>query len=241
VVVNYINPTTNVGNISGTIRLLQEFGNTRVLSSPKLMALNNQTALLKVVDNIVYFEIQAQTTTSSTGPSLTTFNTTAKTVAVGLVMGVTPQINEDGRVSLIVRPTITRLRPEQPFSNDPNPSLCDNNRTNCIPNPVPQVQVREMESVLQVGSGQTVVLGGLMQDDVRRSREQLPGADNVGALGEAFRFRNERAAKTELVIFLRPTVISNPSLESDELKFFQRFLPKPEAPPQQPEKTGAAR
>jgi general secretion pathway protein D len=204
------------------------------------MALNNQTALLKVVDNLVYFEIQAQTTTSSTGPSLTTFNTTAKTVAVGLVMGVTPQINEDGRVSLIVRPTITRLRPEQQFVNDPNPSLCNDTRTSCIANPVPQVQVREMESVLQVGSGQTVILGGLMQDDVRRSREQLPGADSLGAVGELFRFRDERAAKTELVIFLRPTVVANPSLESDELKFFQRFLPKPEVLPQQPAKTGAA-
>jgi len=190
---------------------------------------------------LVYFEIKAQTTTSTTGPSLTTFDTTAKTVAVGVVMGVTPQINEDGRVILTVRPTITRLRPEQRFVNDPNPSLCDTNRINCIANPVPQVQVREMESVLQVGSGQTVVLGGLMQDDLQRSREQIPGADAAGAFGEFLRFRNERVVKTELVIFLRPTVISNPSLESDELKFFQRFLPRPEAPPQPPERTGAAR
>jgi len=239
--IGYVNPTTNAGNISGTVKLLQEFGNTRVLSSPKLMALNNQTALLKVVDNIVYFEIRAQTTTSTTGPALTTFDTTAKTVAVGVVMGVTPQINEDGRVLLTVRPTITRLRPEQRFVNDPNPSLCDTNRLNCIANPVPQVQVREMESVLQVGSGQTVVLGGLMQDDVQRAREQIPGADAAGPFGEFLRFRNERVVKTELVIFLRPTVVANPSLDSDDLRFFQRFLPRPEAPTQQPEKTGAAR
>ena len=224
--IGYTNPTTNIGNISGTVKLLQEFGNSRVLSSPKLMAMNNQTALLKVVDNIVYFEIQAQTTTSTTGPALTTFNTTAKTVAVGMVMGVTPQINEDGRVLLTVRPTISRLRPNQPFVNDPNPSLCDVNRLNCVANPVPQVQVREMESVLQIGSGQTVILGGLMQDDVRGNREQIPGADKLGDAGELFRFRNESASKTELVIFLRPTIIPNPSLDSDELKFFQRFLPQ---------------
>ena len=224
--IGYTNPTTNIGNISGTVKLLQEFGNSRVLSSPKLMAMNNQTALLKVVDNIVYFEIQAQTTTSTTGPALTTFNTTAKTVAVGMVMGVTPQINEDGRVLLTVRPTISRLRPNQPFVNDPNPSLCDANRLNCVANPVPQVQVREMESVLQIGSGQTVILGGLMQDDVRGNREQIPGADKLGDAGELFRYRNESASKTELVIFLRPTIIPNPSLESDELKFFQRFLPQ---------------
>ena len=225
----YTNPTTNVGNISGTVKLLEEFGSSRVLSSPKLMAMNNQTALLKVVDNLVYFEIKADTTTTSTGPSQTTFNTTAKSVSVGVVMGVTPQINEDGRVLLNVRPTITRLNTSQPFVNDPNPSLCDAARLNCIANPVPQIQVREMESVLQVVSGQTVILGGLMQDNVTFAREQIPGADSLGAFGDLFRFRNQGARKSELVIFLRPTVVSNPTLESDELKYFQRFLPSAES------------
>jgi len=145
-------------------------------------------------------------------------------------MSVTPQINEDGRVILTVRPTITRLNPRNPFVNDPNPTLT-------IPNQVPQVQTREMESVLQVGSGQTVILGGLMQDDLQRNRQQLPGAGELGAAGELFRFRDERAVKTELVIFLRPTVVANPSLESNELRFFQRFLPQPEPAPA---KTGAA-
>jgi MSHA biogenesis protein MshL len=153
------------------------------------------------------------------------------------VMGVTPQISDDGRVSLNVRPTISRILR---FRNDPNPSLCDANRLNCVVSPVPEVQVREMESVLQVGSGQTVILGGLMQDDVRFNREQVPGADQIGSAGDLLRFRNENATKTELVIFLRPTVVSNPSLDSDELKFFQRFLPQSgEAPT--PQAGGAAK
>ncbi len=230
--IGYSNPNSQVGNISGTVKLLQEFGNTRVLSSPKLMALNNQTALLKVVDNVVYFEIQAQTNTTQ-GVSTTTFNTTPKIVSVGVVMGVTPQIADDGRVSMSVRPTISRILR---FRNDPNPNLCDNLRLNCITSQVPEVQVREMESVLQVGSGQTVILGGLMQDNVRFDRQQVPGADLAGAAGDLARFRNESATKSELVIFLRPTVVANASLESDELKFFQRFLPQtgaaqPEQPP----------
>lgn len=223
--VAYTNPTTNLGNISGTVRLLETFGNSRVLSSPKLMAMNNQTALLKVVDNLVYFEIQAQTNTTQ-GVASTTFNSNPKFVSVGVVMGVTPQINEDGRVQLNVRPTVTRLNTAQPFVNDPNPSLCDAARVNCIANPVPQIQVREMESVLQVVSGQTVILGGLMQDNTINSREQIPGADSLGGLGDLFRFRDQRARKTELVIFLRPTVVNNPTLASDDLKQFQRFLPK---------------
>lgn len=225
--VGYTNTNSDAGNIAATVKLLQEFGNTRVLSSPKLMVLNNQTALLKAVDNLVYFEIQAQNNTTQ-GVASTTFNTTAKTVALGVVMGVTPQINDDGRVLLTVRPTISRLLR---FRNDPNPSLCDAARLNCVANPVPEIQVREMESVLQIGNGQTIILGGLMQDNVQRNREQIPGADSLGAAGEILRYRDERVSKSELVIFLRPTVVPNPSLASDELKFFQRFLPSSEPTP----------
>ncbi|MGZ8154235.1 MAG: type II secretion system protein GspD [Burkholderiales bacterium] len=218
--------TGSSSNITTTIRLLEEFGNTRVLSSPKVMTINNQTALLKHVDNIVYFEVQAQQGIAQngviTGP---VFTTTPKTVAVGVVLGVTPQINEDGRVTLTVRPTVSRLL--GPGKQDPNPSLCGPNIAGgCLTNVVPEVQVREMESVLQVASGQTIILGGLMEDDATFNREQIPLLANVPGAGELLKFRNERVQKRELIIFLRPTVVTNPTLESDELKFFQRFLPQ---------------
>lgn len=224
-VVGYTNPTSDVGNIALSLRLLEQFGNTRVLSSPKLMALNNQSALLKVVDNIVYFTIQADTSTNQT-TSTTTFTSTAKTVPVGLIMSVLPQITESGTVNLTVRPTISSVIR---FVADPNPSLQVDSQGNQLANPIsnliPEIQVREMESVLQAGSGQTIILGGLMQDQVKRNRDQVPGLGNIPRAGEAFQYRDEAVSKTELVIFLKPTVISNPSLDSDELKMFQRFLP----------------
>jgi general secretion pathway protein D len=68
-----------------------------------------------------------------------------------------------------------------------------------------------------------------MQDNASTSREQIPGADALGAAGDLFRFRSQGSRKSELVIFLRPTVISNPTLDSEELKFFQRFLPTAES------------
>jgi MSHA type pilus biogenesis protein MshL len=227
-VVGYTNPTSDLGNIAASLRLLEQFGNTRVLSSPKLMAMNNQTALLKVVDNIVYFNIEAETTTNTNAPAVTTFTSTAKTVPVGLVMSVLPQVTESGTVNLTVRPTISRVTR---FVSDPNPSLQLDSAGNPLPNPIenliPEIQVREMESVLQAGSGQTIILGGLMQDDVRRDRDAVPGLGRLPSpVGDAFSFRDEAVSKTELVIFLKPTVISNPSLDSDELKFFQRFLPE---------------
>ena len=220
--IGYANPTSAIGNIAAAIRLLEQFGNTRVLSSPKLMTLNNQTALLKVVDNIVYFSVEAQQGVVTGGGVITapTFTTTAHTVPVGVIMSLTPQINDNGQVTLTVRPTISRILS---FVNDPNPSL-GTGATRII-NAVPQIQVREMESVLQVGSGQTVILGGLMQDDTQRNRDAIPGLGTLPGVGDLFSYRDDNLQKTELVIFLRPIVVANPSLESDELKFFQRFLP----------------
>jgi len=228
--IGYTNPNSRVGDVKSTIRLLEQFGNTRVLSSPKLMALNNQTALLKVVDNVVFFHIESDTVAGTSGSATTTtFTTTAQTVAVGLVMSVLPQVTDSGTVNLTVRPTISRI---SSTVQDPNPALRAVTNASgqiispAIPNLVPQVQVREMESVLQAGSGQTIILGGLMQDNVQRDRDAVPGLGRLPSpVGDVFSYRNEAVSKSELVIFLKPTVIGNPSLDSDELKFFRRFLP----------------
>ncbi|MBY0439998.1 MAG: secretin N-terminal domain-containing protein [Burkholderiales bacterium] len=220
--------TSDSGNVVSAIKLLQQFGNTQVLSSPKIMALNNQTSILRVTDNFVYFQVEAQQGAVTAGGTIqpTVFNTTAQTVPVGVVLAVTPQINDSGQVTLTVRPTITRVTGTVA---DPNPSL----RQGVAPiqNLVPVIQTRELESVLQVISGQTVILGGLMQDDVSRNRDGVPWLSRQPGIGDLFSFRNERATKTELVIFIRPTVVTNPSLQSDELKFFQRFLPQGDAGP----------
>jgi general secretion pathway protein D len=212
-------------DLTATIDLLESYGSTKVLSSPKLMALNNQTALLKVVDNLVYFTIEVQQgTLSSTGSPLTlpTYTTTANTVPVGVVMSVTPQIGDNGQVSLIVRPTISRV---VGYKEDPNPALKGIANTKDITNLVPEIQVREMESLLQVRSGQTVILGGLIQDDRSNARDGLPVLSRPEGFGALFGQQEHANSQSELVIFLRPVVVSNPSLESTELSQFQRLLP----------------
>ncbi len=187
---------------------------------PEIMAINNQTALLKVVNNEVYFSIEVQPGTVSTAGTVltpTVYTTTAHTVPVGVVMSVTPQISESGVVSMTVRPTISRVTS---YKDDPNPALKD-----AVKNQVPVIQVREMESVLQVNSGQTIIMGGLMQDDIARGRDGLPVLSRPDGWGAIFGQQERKAVQTELVIFLRPTVISNPSLDSDELSAYRRFLP----------------
>ena len=213
-------------NVKAAIQLLESFGDARVLSSPKLLVLNNQTSILKVVDNLVYFTIDVQQGTLSATGVLTqpTFTTTVNTVPVGVVMSVTPQVNQNGRVTLVVRPTISR---QNGFVSDPNPAL--GTGATRISNNVPIIQVREMESVLQITSGETAILGGLMQDDVAKNRDGLPGLTDNPVTNILLGTRNRNATQTELVIFLRPTVITNPSLSSDELSFYKRFLPPPSA------------
>ena len=216
----YLNPSSLVGNIAASVTLLQQFGDTKVLSSPKLMVLNNQTAVLKVVDNLVYFTVESQISQSASGVSgtnLQSITTTPKTVPVGVVMSVTPQISDSGNVNVDVRPTISRVLS---FVRDPNPQLVN------IPSQIPQIQVREMESILQIASGNTAVLGGLMQDEVIRNTDAVPGISNIPVIGKAFKGKNDATQKTELVIFLRPTVITNASLESDELLSYKQYLPE---------------
>lgn len=207
------------GDISSTVKMLQEFGNVKVLSSPKIMAINNQTALLKVVDNLVYFTIEADTTLSQT-VSQTTFTTTPHSVPIGFVMSVTPQIGKDQNVTMNVRPTISRVIG---FVNDPNPALAQSN----IDSKVPQIQVREMESVLRIHSGQTAVLGGLIQDSIDLSDRGLPGLSRIKGIGNAFNYRDNKIKKTELVIFLRPRVITNLHAPLD---VYAEYLPKPGQP-----------
>jgi len=209
---------TGSNGFSAAIDLLESYGNTKVLSSPKLMALNNQTALLKVVNNLVYFTIKADTVSSANAPAVTTFTTTPQTIPVGIVMSVLPQINENGMVSLTVRPTISRQVGEV---LDPNPSLVNIK----VSNKIPVIQVREMESLLQVRSGQIVMLGGLIQDDTSNARDGVPVLSRPEGFGAIFGQHERKNSQSELVIFLRPIVVSTPSLESDELRQFQRLLP----------------
>ncbi len=217
-IIGYANAAARFGgNIASSIRLLDSFGTTRVLSSPKLMVLNNQTAMLKVVDNVVYFSITASVTATTQGVSEKTFSTTAHSVPVGFVMSVQPQISDADSVLINVRPTISRITS---FVNDPNPDLASAG----VISRVPQIQTREMESMLKISSGQIAILGGLMQDSVQKKRDGIPGISRVPIAGDAFSFRDDATAKTELVIFLRPVVVHEASLDGD-LRAYRTALP----------------
>ncbi|MHB0986654.1 MAG: pilus (MSHA type) biogenesis protein MshL [Sulfuricella sp.] len=218
ITLGYANPNSVFGNIAATVQLLESFGTVKVLSSPKISVLNNQTALLKVVDNKVYFTIDVTITpATTTSAQLIVYTTTVHTVPVGFVMSVTPQIDDADTVTLNVRPTISRITG---YVNDPSPPLAEAK----VVSPIPEIQTREMESILKVSSGQVAVMGGLMQDSVNNLKDAIPGLSKLPLIGDAFSYRNETSAKSELVIFLRPIVLKEASLDGD-FKSYRSFLP----------------
>lgn len=216
----YANPTSILGNIAATIQLLESFGKVKVLSSPKISVLNNQTALLKVVDTSVYFTITVNNTPATVAGALpsSTYTSELHTVPIGFVMSVTPQIADTDEVTINVRPSISRIIG---YVQDPNPALA-NSAVPVVSN-VPIIQTREMESILKVSSGQVAVMGGLMQDSINNTKDSIPGINRIPLLGTALSNRNEKMNKTELVIFMRPIVVKNASITGD-YKDFREFL-----------------
>jgi type II secretory pathway component GspD/PulD (secretin) len=175
---------------------------------------------LKVVENQIYFTVRADLSTTGTGASSSTtiaYTSTPNVLPIGFVMSVTPQIGENDIVTLNVRPSITRANGSV---QDPNPDL----RRLGVDSRIPIVQTREFETVLRIPSGQTAVLGGLMQDTTTTNREGLPLISRIPVLGDAVSSRNDSGRKSELVVFIRPVVIKDASVETD-LAEYSRFLP----------------
>ncbi|MDR1461868.1 MAG: general secretion pathway protein GspD [Azoarcus sp.] len=194
-------------NLGIRLDWLETFGTVKVLSSPRLSVLNNQTAILKVVEEVVYFLVDASTTEyGSNDREKTTATTKPQSVSVVLVMALTPQIGRDGEITLGVRPTISSI---SGFKDDPNPTLRN------IPNRVPQIRTREIESVLRLADGEIAVLGGLMEDKINYDTGRIPVLGALPILGELFTRRENSVRRTELAIFLRPRLIRHPGLGGD--------------------------
>jgi len=209
-------------SLSSTLKLLERFGNSRVLSSPKMVGINNQPTLLKVVKNLVYFSVQAQVIAGVTGQSSTrAYTTTPNTVPVGLVMSILPSISESDEITLVVRPTISTL---SSYVNDPNPDLVDAAGKR-IDNLVPVIQEREMESVLKLNDGQIAILGGLIQDTIENEDTGVPGAVGQPVLGYLFGQKNKAKHKSELIVFLKPVLVKHPDVENGSLSNKKYLLP----------------
>jgi general secretion pathway protein D len=237
---DFSDPTIKIvgSNAANTLnyaaQLVKGFGTVRTLSNPRLTVTNNQMAMLKVASNQVFFTLTATTTDSTaTTAGKTTVNSQIKTVPVGIIMSVQPAIDPvTRRISLSLRPSITRITS---FIQDPgvqitiaqfnanNPSIAQN-----ISSLIPVIETREMDSIINMDSGETMVMGGLMQDSSQNNREGIPGAMDIPVLGQAVSVNIKQNKVSELVIFIRATLVSPRNTISDEdIRLYKTFTPDP--------------
>lgn len=218
----------NLGdNYRDIVSALSYFGTVRALSSPRVMVLNNQPAVVNVANNLVYFDIKVTTSPSTAVgvPPTITYDSTRKSVPEGVLMTVVPTANaETGEVVLSVRPTISRKISEV---TDPSIALSiissGGDAEDIPPSAVPQMAVKEIDSIVKMQSGQTMVMGGLMQDSNTTANEGVPILADLPIIGNAFRNHNDRILKSELVIFIKASIVPGSSVDEQDRKLYHEF------------------
>lgn len=195
-------------DVQAFVQAISGFGTVRALASPRLTVLNNQSAVLNVATNRVFFEVDlSRETDDDTGDVTLEVETDIKSVPEGVLINVQPSINLDNNtISMAVRPTVTRIvRSVQ----DPSVQFVAGNSG--IVSEIPEVNIQEIDTVVQVRSGQPIVMGGLLQDNINATQNGVPVLGEIPVLGSAFRRQKDSLKKTELVIFLKATVVGAPA------------------------------
>jgi MSHA biogenesis protein MshL len=211
-----VNPEGNftlgyTGNdLTTAINAISRFGTVKALASPRLTMMNNQAAVLNVATNEVYFDIDLDIEEGTDGEGDTvSIDTEIKNVPEGVLINVLPSINLDkNTVSMQIRPTITRI---QDRVNNPGIDYVAATAGIEIESQVPVLNVQEMDSVLDIKSGQVIVMGGLLQDRTESEENGVPIASEVPLIGNLFKTQQDIITKTELVVLLKATILDGAS------------------------------
>ena len=195
-------------DVQAVIQAVSGFGTVHALASPRLTVLNNQSAVLNVATNQVFFEIDIDITTDE-GATQTDIDSEIRNVPEGVLVNVQPSIDLDNNtVSLALRPTITSIVGE--VSDPAIQYITAANNIQGVESLVPELNVQEIDSVIRVRSGQPIVMGGLLQDKANSTEEGVPVLSEVPMFGALFRQHQDSIQKTELIIFLKATILDNP-------------------------------
>ena len=202
-------------NFAALITFLESQGNVQVLSSPRVATLNNQKAVLKVGDEELAISQLSVTpgTPAAVGVAGTPATVTPQFSPYfsGIVLDVTPQIDDSGNITLHVHPSINSISPKEV-----EVTLVQG--TNAVKVPMVKSTIREADTIVRVTDGNIVAIGGLMRTEVSDNRAGLPGVSDSGLFGFLFRNTNRVTEKKELVILLKPTIIDSDRAWADDLR-----------------------
>ncbi|WP_028116103.1 pilus (MSHA type) biogenesis protein MshL [Ferrimonas senticii] len=182
-------------DFEAVINLLDTQGDVDTLSSPRVTAVNNQKAVIKVGTD-EYFVTGFSTTTVASDNPVTTPDVELTPFFSGIALDVTPQISANGDVLLHVHPSVSEITEQEKAVFGDDFSL-----------PLAQSEIRESDTLVRARSGDVVVIGGLMKTSTSQVESKVPLLGDIPVVGELFTNRAQEEVKTELVILLRPTVV----------------------------------
>jgi MSHA biogenesis protein MshL len=220
---------SGINDLKAAVTLTEEFGTSRTLSSPRLHAMNNQQAILTFAENFVYFTIKVQEETNnanSTDENKTlTVDSQLNTVPVGVILTLQPSINmETQEVTMNVRPTLSRITDKV---RDPGVDivLARNNSTLDVASEIPVIEVRELDSVLKIRSGEVMVIGGLMREINTNNNKGVPFASALPFVGNAFKSIKRDKEVIETIIFIKATIVPSQGVRAEDQRIYNTFMP----------------
>ncbi|MBF0358275.1 MAG: pilus (MSHA type) biogenesis protein MshL [Magnetococcales bacterium] len=203
----------------GFVSLLKKQGKVQVLSSPRIATLNNQKAVIKVGQDEVFITGMKQgnsgSSTNGDGNTVVMPIPVFEKMFTGVSMDVTPQISDDGYITLHVHPLITEV-------SDKTKTFNINDQVQSIP--LALSQTRETDSIIRIQNGQVAVIGGLMKKSSTETEDKIPVLGDIPGIGGMFKQVIKAKVTSELVILIRPIIVgANQQWSADMVKMAQRL------------------
>lgn len=186
-------------DLNGVFQALSTSGHLKSISTPRITTLNNQKAVVRVVKEDVFYQAEVEPAIITNGvASEPVVNYTAQSVSVGVVLDVTPQVGEDGTITLNVHPTISDITG---IAESPNQDTA------------PILSIRELDTVGKVQAGQTLVIAGLISERTQQTRSGIPILKDLPLLGYIFGKTTDQKSNIELVMLLTPTLLEGKAID----------------------------
>jgi pilus (MSHA type) biogenesis protein mshL len=183
-------------NLDGVINFLETNGKTKVVSSPKITTLNNQQALISVGDNVNY-RVQEESQNNNALNGRTTITYKQYSVFIGILLNLLPEVSDDNKIMLRINPSLSSFK----YNED------DVRQSTSIREIAPDTIQKKLSTVVQVNSGDTIVLGGLIAQSKGKENSKVPLLGDIPVLGHAFKSTKDNIKTTELVFIITPRIV----------------------------------
>ena len=206
------NPATaflDADGVNAVFSFINQNSEAKVISAPRTVTLDNETANISVTRQIPILTTSPSSANTPGSSSITYSN-------LGVVLNVTPRISADNKVNLRVLPEVSRV-----FSKD---TVLSGGSANTVYT----FDSRTLSTTVVIPSGNTLVLGGLVQDDTRTGNTKVPGLGDIPVLGRMFRSESKDRAQNNLIIFITPTNVQDSDFQPTKTTFLQTAPVEPD-------------